>query len=92
MRSSAAAPQVYGLVVTDRNGKALRSLTLDKARELAKALVSVAEAIEFVSTPRDLLDRELHLQSKGVSGYSRALRPSRGIESSIPPFNRRSPN
>ena len=68
------------------------TLTLAKARELAKALLSVAEAIEFVSTPRDLLDRELHLQSKGVSGYPRALRPSRGFESSIPPFNRRSPN
>jgi hypothetical protein len=55
------------------------TLTIDRARELAKALLSVVEAIEFVSTPRDLLDRKLHSLS-------------RGIESSIPPFNRRSPN
>jgi hypothetical protein len=31
------------------------TLTLDRARELAKALLAVAEAIEFVSTPRDPL-------------------------------------
>jgi hypothetical protein len=54
-------------------------LTIDRARELAKALLSVVETVEFVSTPRVLLDRKLHSLS-------------RGIESSIPPFNRRSPN
>ena len=38
------------------------SLTIDKARELAKALLSVAEAIEFVRTPTNLLrlDRKSH--------------------------------
>ena len=54
-------------------------LTIDRARELAKALLSVVETVEFVSTPRVLLDRKLHSLS-------------RGIESSIPPFNRRPPN
>lgn len=51
------------------------TLTLDKARELAKALLSVSEAIRFVSTPRDLLDRELHPLSKGAWGYFPAFRP-----------------
>ena len=55
------------------------TLTIDRARELARALLSVVEAIEFVSTPKDLLGHKLH-----------ALSP--GIESSIPPFNRRSPD
>ena len=55
------------------------TLTIDRARELARALLSVVEAIELVSLPRDLLDRKLHSLP-------------RGIESSIPPFNRRSPN
>ncbi len=32
------------------------TLTVDKARELAKALLSVADAIEFVNTPANLLD------------------------------------
>ncbi len=32
------------------------ALTVDKARELAKALLSVADAIEFVNTPANLLD------------------------------------
>jgi len=38
------------------------ALTIDKARELAKALLSVAEAIEFVRTPANLLrlDRKFH--------------------------------
>lgn len=31
------------------------TLTIDKARELAKALLSVVEAIEFVRTPTNLL-------------------------------------
>lgn len=31
------------------------TLTIDKARELAKALLSVAESIEFVRTPKNLL-------------------------------------
>ena len=55
------------------------TMTIDRARELARALLSVVEATEFVSTPTDLPDRKLHSLS-------------RGIESSIPPFNRRSPN
>jgi hypothetical protein len=46
------------------------TLTLDKARELANALLSVTEAIEFVSTPKDPLDRELRQLSKGAWGYS----------------------
>ena len=33
------------------------SLTVNKARELARALVSVADAIEFVSTPKSLLNK-----------------------------------
>jgi len=39
------------------------SLTIDKARELARALLSVAEAIEFVRTPTNLLrlDRKSRL-------------------------------
>jgi hypothetical protein len=49
------------------------TLTLDKARVLAKALLSVGEAIEFVSTPRDLLDRELHLLSDGAWASSLPL-------------------
>jgi hypothetical protein len=38
------------------------TLTIDKARELAKALLSVTEAIEFVRTPTNLLrlDRKSH--------------------------------
>jgi hypothetical protein len=32
------------------------TLTVEKARELAKALLSVADAIEFVNTPANLLD------------------------------------
>ncbi len=38
------------------------TLTIDKARELAEALLSVAEAIEFVRTPANLLrlDRKSH--------------------------------
>ena len=55
------------------------TLTMDRARELARALLSVVEAIEFVAHQKSLLDRKLHSLS-------------RGIESSIPPFNRRSPN
>jgi hypothetical protein len=41
------------------------SLTIDKARELAQALLSVAEAIEFVRTPANLiqLDRKVRLQT-----------------------------
>ena len=34
----------------------LLTLTVEKARELAKALLSVAEAVEFVGTPGNLLD------------------------------------
>jgi hypothetical protein len=49
------------------------TLTIDRARELARALLSVVEAIEFVSTPRDLLDRELHLRSKGAWASSLPL-------------------
>ncbi len=39
------------------------TLTIEKARELAKALLSVAEASEFVKTPTNLfqLDRKFHL-------------------------------
>jgi hypothetical protein len=33
------------------------SLTLDKARELAHALLSVVEAMEFVSTPTEPIER-----------------------------------
>ncbi len=38
------------------------TLTIDRARELAKALLSVTEAIEFVRTPTNLLrfDRKSH--------------------------------
>ena len=32
------------------------TLTIDKARELAKALISVVEAIEFVRTPANLIN------------------------------------
>lgn len=32
------------------------TLTIDKARELAKALLSVVNAIEFVSTPMNVFD------------------------------------
>jgi hypothetical protein len=46
------------------------TLTLDRARELARALLAVVEAIEFVSTPRELLSRELHQTSKAAWGYS----------------------
>jgi len=38
------------------------TLTIDKARELAKALQSVAEAIEFVRTPTNLV--RLHRKSR----------------------------
>lgn len=33
------------------------TLTIDRARELAKALLSVADAIEFVRTPRILMGK-----------------------------------
>jgi len=45
------------------------TLTIGKARELAKALLSVAEAIEFVRTPTNLfqLDRKSHLLTNNES-------------------------
>jgi len=39
------------------------TLTIDKARELAKALLSVAEAIESVRTPTNLLRLDRKLRS-----------------------------
>jgi hypothetical protein len=43
------------------------TLTVDRARELARALLSVTEAIEFVSTP---INRELRQLSRGAWGHS----------------------
>ena len=39
------------------------TLTVDKARMLAKALLSVAEAIEFVSTPINLHDSRVRCKA-----------------------------
>ena len=52
------------------------TLTIDRARELARALLSVVEAIEFVSTPRDLLDRKLHSLSRGLESSIHSVQSS----------------
>jgi len=39
------------------------TLTIDKARELAKALLSVVEAIEFVNTPINLGDSRVRCRA-----------------------------
>jgi hypothetical protein len=54
------------------------TLTVEKARELAKALVSVAEAIEFVNTPAGSLHKMADAQYKenGLSdSRARTARP-----------------
>jgi hypothetical protein len=43
------------------------TLTVEKARELAKALVSVAEAIEFVNAPAGSLDWPVDTADAAIS-------------------------
>jgi hypothetical protein len=51
------------------------TLPLEKARELAKALLSVVEAIEFVRTPTDLLQLDGEFQPLDRLRRSPASRP-----------------
>jgi hypothetical protein len=62
------------------------TLTIEKARELATAILSVADAVEFVSTPVSLL--ETNGSSRGACGnaatfYTKVQRVIRPLETAV---------